>query len=384
MAVSADDPRATLAASGLTNLGDAWLCPAEVEARRLFEALDPLERHYQALQRAVDERIKANEKAKAELAQKRRELKTLAERIAANDPAALGPTREQLIQSAKDLDEQVKRLKQLAKDGTRLAEFQPAREDAIRLSNARVGLALAAASLRRRSAEAPAEYERLETSAAVRAALRQLPPQRLGTGRDYLAEAAERLSRIERATQSNVVPAYRDDGHARVVTIVNASTPVTFSLRHSEGPTHVPHSVATLLNLALDDAPSISYTVGDRKLRCRRATLESVQVGGLALTNVEALVLPPEGEDLGAKLGRAAYAGYYFDVDYAQLRMTILDGSAKPKGDKPDGKQGGESKNVPSGRPMPRPAPRSGSRTAPRNTIPLPLPMDTGAQGRGR
>lgn len=379
---AADGPRETLIANGLVNLGDAWLCPAEAEARRLFDALDPLERHYQGVQRAVDDRIKVNEKAKADLAQKRRDLKVLAEKITANDPAALGPTREQLIQSAKDLDDQIKRLKQVAKDGTRLAEFQPAREDVIRLSNARVGLTLAAAALRQRTAEMPAEYERLEKIAAVRAALRQLPQQRLGTGKDYTAEAAERLARIDRATQSNVVPVYRDDGHARVVTIVNESTPVTFSLRHSDGPTHLPHSVVTSLNLSTEDAPVVSYTVGGRKLRCRRVTLSSVRVGGLLLRNVEALALPPEGEDLGAKLGRAAYASFYFDVDFSQLRMTILDGSAKDDAAKREGKQNGDSKNVPSTGPMSRPGPRPGRRSASRSTIPLPLPSRSAPPAR--
>jgi hypothetical protein len=34
-------------------------------------------------------------------------------------------------------------------------------------------------------------------------------------------------------------------------------------------------------------------------------------------------LLPPEGEDLGAKLGKAAYADYVFDVDGSQLQLSI-------------------------------------------------------------
>jgi hypothetical protein len=329
-AVAEDDPRRILADAGLTNLGEAWLCRSEVDARRWFDALDPLERQYQALQKAIDDRIRANEAAKADLKQKKRDLKALLKKIEMNDPAAIGPTREQLKQSAKELDAQVKQLRKVAKDGTKLAEFQPAREDVIRLANARAALTLAAASLRRTTGELSKEYERLGNIAAVRGALAKLPHQRLGTGKDYVADAAERLARIERAVRSNVVPVYCDDDHARVLAIVNGATPVTLSLRHSNGPTHLPHSVVTSLGTSMEGVPTVTYTVGSRTLTCRQIKLETVQIGGLVLNNVEALALPPEGEDLGAKLGRAAYDAFYFDVDVSQLRLTILDGSQKP------------------------------------------------------
>jgi hypothetical protein len=325
-----EDPRRILADAGLTNLGDAWLCPAEVEARRWFDALDPLERQYQALQKAVDDRIRANEAAKGELNQKKRDLKALLKKIEANDPAALGPTRDQLKQTAKDLDAQVKQLRKVAKDATKLAEFQPAREEVIRLANARAALTLAAAALRGTAGTLPKEYERLGNSAAVRGALAKLPQQRLGMDKNYVADAAERLARIERTVTSNVVPAYCDDHHARVLAIVNGATPVTFSLRHSNGPTHLPHSLVTSLGISTENAPTASYTVGSRKLTCRVIKLDAVQLGGVVLKNVEVLALPPEGEDLGAKLGRAAYDAYYFDVDFSQLRLTIMDSSQKP------------------------------------------------------
>lgn len=331
---AAEKPGEILARHGLVNLGDAWLCPAEAEARKWLDAFHPLERQYQVLQRALDERVEANEATKKELAQKRRELKKLEERIKANDPAALGPTRDQLKQSAKELEAQIKRKRRDYMDGTRLAEFQSARDDVVRLANARAGLTLAAAAFRQRLAQIPQQYERIGKIAAVRAALSRLgPAHRLGTGRNYASDAADRLARIDRATLSNVVPIYRDDKHARVLAIVDGATPVTFSLRQSNGPTHLPHSLVTSLNLSTHDAPRVTYTVGDRKLACRMVKLSSVRVGGLEMRDVEAVALPPEGEDLGAKLGRAAYESHYFDVDYSHLRLTIL--SAESKTDPP-------------------------------------------------
>lgn len=333
---AAKDARKVLAEHGLVNLGDAWLVPAEVEVRRWLEALDPLERQHQVLQRAVDERVAANESAKAELKQKQRELKKINERIEANDAAALGPTREQLKQSAKELETHIARLRKQYKDGTRLAEYQPARDEVVRLANARAGLTLAATALRRRLNEMPAQYDRVAKSPAVRAALLRLgPSQQLGAGRNYAAETAERLTRIDRATLSNVAPIYRDDNHARVLAIVNDAAPVTFSLRHSNGPSHLPHSLVTSLDLPTDDAPQVTYTVGNRKLACRRVKLASVRIGGFEMRDVEALALPPEGEDLGAKLGRAAYASHYFDVDFSRLRLTIMTSAPQENGAKP-------------------------------------------------
>jgi hypothetical protein len=163
----------------------------------------------------------------------------------------------------------------------------------------------------------------------------------LGTGRNYAGDAAERLARIDRATQSNVVPMYRDDDHPRVVAIVNDAMPVTFSLRYSNGPTHLPHSLVTSLGIDTLDAPKKTYVVGNRKLACRVVQLASVRLGGLEMRSVEALALPPEGEDLGAKLGRDAYGSHYLDADYSQLRVTIMT-SAPPekRANKPDGPEG--------------------------------------------
>lgn len=338
-AAAADDAsRRVLEAHGLVNLGEAWLCPAEVEARRWLDALDPLDRQYQTLQRAVDDRVRANEVAKAELAAKRAELKRLEERIDKYDPAAIGPTRDQLKQSAKEVEAQIKRLRHVYKDGSRLAEFQPARDEVIRLANARAGLTLAAAALRRRLGEIPNEYDRLAKIPEVRTALARLgPTERLGAARNYEAEAAERLARIDRATLSNVVPIYRDDNHPRVVAVVNGSTPVTFSLRYSDSPTHLPHSLISSLGIDTTNARRATYTVGNRKLACRVVTLASVRIGGLELRDVEAIALPPEGEDLGAKLGRAAYASHYFDVDFSQLRLTIMTASPREDSAKADG-----------------------------------------------
>jgi hypothetical protein len=204
----------------------------------------------------------------------------------------------------------------------------------------------------------------LAKNTAVQAALARLgSPHRLGSGKNYESDAAERLARIDRIVRSNVVNIYRDDGHARISTIVNGATPVTFSLRHGEGPTHLPHSLAASLNLLTDNAPVTSYTVGGRKLACRRVKVASIVVGGLELRNVEALALPPEGEDLGAKLGRAAYGGHYFDVDFSRLRTTIMPGEPPrtSAGEDASGKSGSKSSRT---APMSRlsPSRRSGSR----------------------
>ncbi|MEX2185862.1 MAG: aspartyl protease family protein [Pirellulales bacterium] len=361
VAVADDASRQALVDNGLINLGDAWLAPAEMETRQWLDALDPLERQYQALLRAIDDRVRANESVKAELAQQRRELKKLVERIDANDPAALGPTRDRLKQSAKELEAHIKRLRSDYKDGTHLAEFQPARDDVIRLANARAALTLAAAALRRNLTEMPEQYDRIAKIPAVRAALSQLGPTiRLGTGRNYATDAADRLARIDRATQSDFVPVYRDDNHARVLAIVDGATPITFSLRHSAGPTHLPHSLVASLNISTEDAPRVTYTVGDRKLACRRVKLSSLRVGSLEMRDVEALALPPEGEDLGAKLGRAAYESHYLDVDFSHLRLTVM--TSAPQENTPklgDGSDGG-AKNS---RRMRANSPAAGSRS---------------------
>jgi hypothetical protein len=55
----------------------------------------------------------------------------------------------------------------------------------------------------------------------------------------------------------------------------------------------------------------------------RHATIRSVRVGGVVIRDVKAIVLPPEGEDLGVKLGRDALVAHRVDVDGLRLRLTV-------------------------------------------------------------
>ena len=113
-------------------------------------------------------------------------------------PASINPTLDQL---EKNQSEAIKRIEQLSREykrPDRFAELPAVRENVIRLANARAGLTMAAAKVRRLSDRLDGEYQRLGETADVKAALESLgPPHRLGSGKDLPGEAARKLGVIE-------------------------------------------------------------------------------------------------------------------------------------------------------------------------------------------
>jgi hypothetical protein len=323
----AADARQVLEAAALTNSGGLWICPEEIEFRRWLDAADPIERQYQAVQQALDDHIRRNDAAGRELASKRREMKAIEKKRAATAGTVIGPTKEQLDRSYSDLQKRVAQLRKEFRKPDRFAEYQPVRDEAIRLANARASVTLAAIALRGKLVAMTARYERLGAQHEIVTALAaQTPPHRLGPAKEYSAEAAKRLARLDKIASSASMPIFREDNHLRFVAVVCDSMPITFSLRESDGPTHLPSSMAQSLGIAVDNLPKAEYAFGGRKLVCQKIVLPSVRIANREFKNVAALLLPPEGDDLGAKLGRDAYAGYHLEADLASLRATVVEG----------------------------------------------------------
>jgi hypothetical protein len=210
----------------------------------------------------------------------------------------------------------------------RFAEHPQSRDEVVRLLNARNDLLLVMLALPRTQSELAADYRRLTRDAAVRQALSDLGGKhRLGPLRDYRSDL-RRLAAIDRTLTDPQVPMYRQDNHDRVSVLINDAVPAVMSLRESvDGPTVLAESVADAAGVALDaGAKPVAYTpAAGRKLTARRGVIRTMRIGGVVLRDVPTLVLPPEGEDLGSKLGRAAVSHLRLEPDPARLRLTIAE-----------------------------------------------------------
>jgi hypothetical protein len=307
----------------LTPIGEFWLIADEVELLRHLEALDPLERQHQQAKAQVDEHIQSNDAAakiwsdaKSKLDKTRNSLK---------DASIVGAERRKLEETARQQEKELRELRLRWRDENQFGEHPPVRTAVVRVITIRNALALSLLAIRRLEGELPKKYAPLRINPAIRTALSAMGERhRLGPARDYQADM-KRVAAAERLAFSDEIPVYREDRHFRVSLIVNDQTPAVFSIRHSTGPTVIPASLAAAAGIKLDDeARTTTYQVdSDRRLSVHKVKIPMMRLAGVQLKDVEALVLPPEGEDLGAKLGHNAYNHLVLRVDGRRLALRV-------------------------------------------------------------
>jgi len=317
------DARRTLTAHRLTAVSDVWVVPEEVELRRHAESLERLERAYYQAKSQVEEHIKANDaaaktwsEAKAKLDKSRTSLK---------DDTIVGAERRKLEETARQQEKEVRDLRARWRDENQLGEHPPVRAAVVRLVAVRNALTVSELAIRRLEPLLPQRYGPLRINPAVRTALAALGErQRLGPARDYQADL-KRLPVVQRIAFSNEVPVFREDRHFRVSLLVNDQTPAVFSIRHSTGPTVIPASLAAAAGIKIESrARPFTYVVdSQRRFTVHAVTIPRMRLAGAVLENVSALVLPPEGEDLGAKLGHDAYSQLDCRIDGRRLVMRV-------------------------------------------------------------
>jgi hypothetical protein len=302
---AADDADAlrTLARHNLTATGDVWIVPEEVELRRHVEALERLEREHQQAKSAVEEHIKANDAAAKTWSEAKVKLEKT--RASLKDDTIVGAERRQLEETARQQEKEVRDLRTRWRDENQLGEHPPVRAAVIRQVTVRNAMTVSVLAIRRLEPLLPQRYGPLRINPAVRTALAKVGQrQRLGPAGDYQAES-KRLAAAGRIAFSDEVPIFREDRHFRVSLLVNDQTPAVFSIRYSTGPTVIPASLAAAAGIKIDANSRRSTYVADarRRLTVSAVTIPRMRLAGAVLENVKALVLPPEGEDLGAKTG---------------------------------------------------------------------------------
>ena len=97
-----------------------------------------------------------------------------------------------------------------------------------------------------------------------------------------------------------------------------------------QGPALIlPESVARAAGLSLgQELPKRQFAAAEGRppLDVRVVQLKRIRLGDKVITNVEAYILPPEGEDLGVVLNRQYIGGYRLELHPRLLRLMVRGG----------------------------------------------------------
>jgi len=121
------------------------------------------------------------------------------------------------------------------------------------------------------------------------------------------------------------LPLWVQSGKTRVGAILNERAPVVFTWQTSNEPTVLTASMAESAGVDVTESAEIfEMPFGrTRRLPTRRVTVQRIRLGELVLHDVPAYILPPEGEDLGARIGPDALGEYKATVELERLRLVI-------------------------------------------------------------
>ncbi len=321
-AEGAVNPEALLASKGLVAVGKAWTSKLEIEFRDRLDALDAQEKRAVQAQKKLDATIEKNESARLALVN----AITTQSQIQTAIATATGAAKSQLQADLKQQNTLIDQLKPQYIDAKVLAESPGVKLLVVDVNNSRAELALNLLWLQSHSEPLNATAHALADDPQVAKAVTTLGMQLAPVKASYLDAA--RISRVEPIALSDRNHYYRESGFYRFSALLNRSIPVTFSFRESSDPVVLPASVAQNAGLKFDSAKTTAFTASDkRKLQVSKVSLSELRIGKFVWHDVEAIILPPEAEDLGAQLSPNSLSGHRVAIDANQLRLNI---EAKP------------------------------------------------------
>lgn len=298
---------------GLVRLtGGVWGLPLEVELKEKLAQLQVLRESVVTAEKELEDRAAANRRAWAEAAPAMETLKQAIGKLSPTDPQ-----RAAIIQQLAALERNVS-------EPSRLCCRGEVRARLIAFSRDRSLLQLALLWIRTHAPRLVEEYARLAKINEVAAALKQLEGEKLGPLKSYVPEV-KRLADYDKLVFTDWLPVYQQAGQTRFSVLVNDQAPVTFTWsEESHGQLLLPASTLESCGLTLPkSAPQRVVNLGDRHLLAHEVIVPSLRLGRHVVKNPSAFVLPPEGEDLGARLPRNVLTGLKVSIELERLRLTM-------------------------------------------------------------
>ena len=325
-AMDAQSAARLLTQSGLTSAGRHWICAEDLRLRRQLDALDRHQKQFHVARKLLDQRIEENEKAGRSLAEIGQTI-ALRQRLLASttDPTVRRQAGEELARLR--TAEGALRTRYLPPE--QFAEDAAIRVTLLEWINARNALVVAALGYEDALLRINGRYEALGEDAETQRALASLGRQNvLGGGRN-LAASAPQIEDARRVALGAEAPLYRVSGHWRTSLLIGDSMPAACSLAEQGPALILPESVARAAGLSLgQELPKRQFAAAEGRppLDVRVVQLKRIRLGDKVITNVEAYILPPEGEDLGVVLNRQYIGGYRLELQPRLLRLMVRGG----------------------------------------------------------
>ena len=298
---------------GLIRLsGGVWGLPLEAELKEKFAQLPLLRESVVIAEKELEERAAANRRAWTEAAPAMETLKQALGRLSPTDPQRV-PLAQQLVN-----------LETTVSEPSRLSLRGEVRARLVAFSRDRSLLQLALLWIRAQTPKLAEEYARLAKLQDVAAALKQLGNEKLGPLKNYGLEV-KRLADYDKLVFTDWLPIYQQAGQTRFSAILAEQAPVTFTWsEETGGKLLLPASVLEPCGLTLpENSPRQTIKLTDRTLTVRELPIPTLRLGRHVAKKISAWVLPPEGEDLGARLPRHVLTGLRINIELDRMRLTV-------------------------------------------------------------
>ncbi|HEX5103049.1 MAG TPA: retropepsin-like aspartic protease [Pirellulaceae bacterium] len=319
VAPAADDESADaiLARHELTRLDRVWVLPLELELRQDLAELPKRRERIVGLERELDQRIEQNRLAWQDSRGRVAALKQSVAKLSSNDP-------QRVV-----LQQQIDALEAAVTEPGRIGSRAEVRTSAVQWTAERNDLAAATVRVRRALPKLLDQYMELGQRQEVQSALGRVGQgQRLGPQRSYRGDMRN-LGEYERLVFTPWHPLHLQAGQHRLTGLVDELSPLTFTWVDSgTQTTMVSATAAEAAGISVpEDAPRETvFLSAGRSVVARRVTIPYLRFSGCVLRDVAALVLPPEAEDWGSRIGREALSGHSVRLEPERLRLWIENG----------------------------------------------------------
>lgn len=312
-----------LTEAGLAPVRSAWICADEVSLRRDLEEFPQAERAFYKQRDKVRQMVREYDSLLSQVKQLKQKIEQNQQRVSAGGLNALEKQNLQ-DQNRRDARIHSKLLKRITEELNGSREDSSLTRAVVDLTGKQNRLTALILSARRRHAGLDAVYEKLREDEQLTESLRALGDGRqLGPAESY-SKDMRRMDQTAKTVLTQKVPCYVRSKEIRLGAILNEETPATITLQQKENPTLIPASLAQTAGLTVPpDAMRVTLNYGKRRILLRKISIASIRIGGILLEDVEAYVMGPEGEDLGARLGPAALKDYSVQIDLARLTATF-------------------------------------------------------------